>query len=207
MLGDREHEELAYSMLLSLPGSPVIRFGDELRMGDDLELEQRTAVRTPMQWANERHAGFTIADEPVHPVIDEGVWSHEHVNVEAQRRDPDSFLNWVVGMIRLRKECPEIGLGRCSMMDCGAPNVLGLRYDWRGNTVITLHNFDRRPQSARLRLAERGADRLSNLMAPEEVKARADRTFEIPLEGLDYRWFRLGGLDYAVKRSSQSGRR
>jgi maltose alpha-D-glucosyltransferase / alpha-amylase len=86
MLGDREHEELAYSMLLSLPGSPVIRFGDELRMGDDLDLDQRAAVRTPMQWANEKHAGFTTADKPVHPIIDRGVWSYEHVNVEVQRR-------------------------------------------------------------------------------------------------------------------------
>jgi maltose alpha-D-glucosyltransferase / alpha-amylase len=81
MLGDREHEEPAYSMLLSLPGSPVIRFGDELRMGDDLDLDQRTAVQTPMQWADERHAGFTAAKKPVHPIVDHGVWSYEHVNV------------------------------------------------------------------------------------------------------------------------------
>jgi maltose alpha-D-glucosyltransferase / alpha-amylase len=204
MLGDREHEELAYSMLLSLPGSPVIRFGDELRMGDDLDLDQRTAVRTPMQWADERHAGFTTAKKPVHPIVDHGVWSYEHVNVEAQRRDPGSFLNWVVGMIRLRKECPEIGLGRCSVVNCGAPNVLGLRYDWRGNTVITLHNFDDRPHRARLRLPDRGVDRLSNLMAPTEITARDDGTFAIPLEALGYIWVRIGGLDYAVKRSDQA---
>jgi maltose alpha-D-glucosyltransferase/alpha-amylase len=204
MLGDREHEELAYSMLLSLPGSPVIRFGDELRMGDDLDLDQRTAVRTPMQWADERHAGFTTAKKPVHPIVDHGVWSYEHVNVEAQRRDPGSFLNWVVGMIRLRKECPEIGLGRCSVMHCGVPSVLGLRYDWRGNTVITLHNFDDRPHRARLRLRDRGVDRLSNLMAPTEIAARNDGSFAIPLEALGYCWLRIGGLDYAVKRSDQA---
>jgi hypothetical protein len=68
-------------------------------------------------------------------------------------------------MIRLRKECPEIGLGRCSVVNCGVPNVLGLRYDWRGNIVITLHNFDDRPHRALLRLPDRGVDRLSNLMA------------------------------------------
>ena len=115
MLGDRKHEELAYSILFSLPGSPVIRFGDELRMGDDLDLEQREAVRTPMQWANEPHGGFTTAEKPVIPVIDHGVWSYEHVNVEAQRRDPSSFLSWMAQMIRLRKECPEIGLGQCTV--------------------------------------------------------------------------------------------
>ena len=199
MLGDRELEELAYSMLFSLPGSPVIRYGDELRMGDDLELPQRDAVRTPMQWAYEKHGGFTTADEPVHPVIDRGVWSYEHVNVAVQRRDPGSFLNWMAGMIRLRKECPEIGRGRCGILDTGAPNVLGLRYDWRGNTVITLHNFDERPHEARLRLPDDEADRLSNLIAPIETPARADGSFEIPLDSYSYCWMRVGGLDYAAR--------
>jgi maltose alpha-D-glucosyltransferase / alpha-amylase len=104
-------------------------------------------------------------------------------------------------MIRLRKECPEIGLGHCSIIDCVVPNVLGLRYDWRGNTVITLHNFDNRPHRARLRLREPGSDRLSNLMAPVEISAREDKSFAIPLEALGYCWLRIGGLDYAAKRS------
>ena len=197
MLGDREHEELAYSVLLSLPGSPVIRFGDELRMGDDLDLEQREAVRTPMQWANEQHAGFTAGKKPVMPLIDEGVWSYEHVNVEAQRRDSSSFLNWMARMIRLRKECPEIGLGRCTVLDVGADNVLGLRFDWRGSSVVTLHNFDERPHEACLRLGK-GEKRLSDLIAPLELSAE-DGSFAIPLDALDYRWLRIGGLDYAAR--------
>ena len=89
-------------------------------------------------------------------------------------------------------------------MNCGVPNVLGLRYDWRGNTVITLHNFDDRPHRARLRLPDRGVDRLSNLMAPTEITARGDGSFAIPLEALGYIWVRIGGLDYAVKRSDQA---
>jgi len=201
MIGDRGHEELAYSMMFALPGAPVIRFGDELRMGDDLSLDQRTAVRTPMQWADEKHGGFTLANKPVHPVIDKGVWSYRHVNVAAQRRDKGSFLNWMAGMIRLRKECPEIGAGRCSVIETNAPGVLGLRYDWRGNSVITLHNFDQRPHDVTLRLKEGDADRLSNLTAPVEIKAQANGAFNIALDALDYCWFRVGGLDYAVKRS------
>jgi maltose alpha-D-glucosyltransferase/alpha-amylase len=197
MLGDREHEELAYSVLFSLPGSTVIRFGDELRMGDDLELEQREAVRTPMQWANAAHGGFTTAKKPVMPVIDQGVWSYEHVNVETQRRDPSSFLSWMVRMIRVRKECPEIGLGRCTVIDAGAKNVLGLRYDWRGNSVITLHNFAERPHEARVRVAN-GGERLSDLFEPVDIAAR-DGYCAVPLDALDYRWFRVGGLDYAVR--------
>jgi maltose alpha-D-glucosyltransferase/alpha-amylase len=197
MLGDREHEELAYSVLLSLPGSPVIRFGDELRMGDDLDLEQREAVRTPMQWSNEPHGGFTTHKKPVVPVIDHGVWSYEHVNVEAQRRDPSSFLSWMARMIRIRKECPEIGLGRCTVLDADAENVLGLRFDWQGNSVVTLHNFDARPHEARLRLID-NAERLTDLFEPIEVPA-LDGRFVIPLDALDYRWFRIGGLDYGIQ--------
>lgn len=187
--------------MFALPGAPVIRFGDELRMGDNLKLDQRTAVRTPMQWADERHGGFTTAEKPVNPVIDQGVWSYEHVNVAEQRRDPGSFLNWMVAMIRLRKECPEIGLGRCSIIETGAPGVLGLRCDWRGNVLLTLHNFDARPHSVCLRLPDQSADRLSNLIAPVEVRAKADGSFEIPLDALDYCWMRVGGLDYAAHRS------
>jgi maltose alpha-D-glucosyltransferase/alpha-amylase len=197
MLGDREHEELAYSAMFSLPGSPVIRFGDELRMGDDLTLEQREAVRTPMQWANAPHGGFTTAEKPVLPVVDHGVWSYEHVNVESQRRDQRSFLNWMARMIRLRKECPEIGLGRCTVLDAGAENVLALRFDLKGNSVVTLHNFDERPHEARLRLGSK-ADRMSDLVAPVEIAARKG-CFTVPLDALGYRWFRLGGLDYAVR--------
>jgi maltose alpha-D-glucosyltransferase / alpha-amylase len=197
MLGDREHEELAYSMLFSLPGSPVIRFGDELRMGDDLSLEQREAVRTPMQWANEPHGGFTTSKKPVVPVIEHGVWGYEHVNVEAQRRDPSSFLSWMARMIRIRKECPEIGFGRCTVLDAGAESVLGLRFDWHGHSVVTLHNFAARPREARLRLG-RDDKRLSDLFEPVELQARAGR-FAVPLDALDYRWFRIGGLDYAIR--------
>jgi maltose alpha-D-glucosyltransferase/alpha-amylase len=200
MLGDREHEELAYSVLFSLPGSPVIRFGDELRMGDDLDLDQREAVRTPMQWANEPHGGFTTAAKPVVPVVDHGVWSYEHVNVEAQRRDPSSFLSWMAQMIRIRKECPEIGCGRCTVLDAGAKNVLALRFDWQDRSVLTLHNFDERPHEATLRLGD-DSRRLSDLIAPREVPAR-EGSFTIPLDALAYRWFRVGGLDYAARSDS-----
>jgi maltose alpha-D-glucosyltransferase / alpha-amylase len=196
MLGDRKHEELAYSVMFSLPGSPVIRFGDELRMGDDLSLDQRHAVRTPMQWDDKAHGGFTTARKAVHPVIDKGVWSHEHLNVAEQRRDRDSFLNWMAGMIRLRKECPEIGLGRCSVLPTRAPCVLGLRFDWRGRTVITLHNFDEQPHTARLRLGKEST--LVNLRAPLEIHAAKPGHFEIPLESLGYCWFRLQALPYAA---------
>lgn len=203
MLGDREHEELAYSVMFSLPGTPVIRFGDELRMGDNLELDERAAVRTPMQWADEPNGGFSTAEETVSPVIVEGVWSCRHINVAAQRRDPDSFLSWTARMIRLRKECPEIGWGDWSILDAGSSSVLVMCYRWRGNAVLVMHNFGESPHEAVLRLHDDDADRLSDLLRDEELKVDDDGAIRVPLDALDYRWFRVGGLDYAVKRSRE----
>jgi maltose alpha-D-glucosyltransferase / alpha-amylase len=200
MLGDRRHEELAYSVLFSLPGTPVIRYGDELGMGDDLDLDERDAVRTPMQWANAPNGGFSTAEQTVHPVIDHGVWGYEHVNAEVQRRDPESLLNWTARMIRLRKECPEIGWGRCNILEAGSPHVLALRYDWRGNSVLVVHNFDERPHEAAIVPGVERGERLSNLLEPDELHADDSGVHRIALDALDYRWYRIGGLDYAVRQ-------
>jgi maltose alpha-D-glucosyltransferase / alpha-amylase len=201
MLGDREHEELAYSVMFSLPGTPVIRFGDELRMGDNLKLKGRDAVRTPMHWADEPHAGFSTAERLVHPVIEDGVWSYRHINVASQRRDPDSFLTWMTRMIRLRKECPEVGWGRCVVVKTRMPELLVLHYRWRGAAILTVHNFAEKPHELKLRVDDIEADRLSNLLDREEITADEDGVLHIRLDALGYRWFRVGGLDYAVRRA------
>ncbi len=109
--GDRRRLELAYSLMLTLPGTPVLRYGDEIGMGDDLSLPERQCARTPMQWSTEPQGGFTKNKKPVLPVINEGPYGFDHVNVAAQRRDPNSLLNWMERMIRMRKEVPEIGWG------------------------------------------------------------------------------------------------
>ena len=109
--GDRRRLELAYSLMCTLPGTPVIRYGDEIGMGDNLDLPERNCARTPMQWSTEPHGGFTKSDKPVSPVIDKGPYGYEHVNVAKQRRDPNSLLNWTERIIRMRKEVPEVGWG------------------------------------------------------------------------------------------------
>src|SRR5688500_1876424 len=116
MLGDRRHLELAYSVMFSLPGTPVIRYGDEIGMGDDQTLPERDAVRTPMQWSDEPQAGFSTASKIVHPVIADGVWDRRRVNVEEQPRDPKSLFTGTARMSRLRKECPEIGWGTWKLL-------------------------------------------------------------------------------------------
>jgi maltose alpha-D-glucosyltransferase/alpha-amylase len=200
MLGDRRNMELAYSMLFALPGTPVIRYGDEIGMGENLALPEREAVRTPMQWSGEDNGGFSLAKRLPNPVITDGVYGCEQVNVEKQRRDPQSFLNWLVRMIRQRKETPEIGWGECSILPTGHKSVLGLMYEWRGNRVVVLHNFSRQPLEITLRVKGDGGDMLTNLLAENESRAQQGGAHRIALEEYGYRWFRVGGLGYALRR-------
>ena len=88
------------------------------------------------------------------PVLHKGPFGYETVNVEAQRREDDSLLNWMAAMIRLRKECPEIGWGSWTLLKTNAPGVLGLRYEWKGNALVLLHNFQPKPREIRLRLKD-----------------------------------------------------
>jgi maltose alpha-D-glucosyltransferase/alpha-amylase len=147
--GDRRRLELAYSLLLTLPGTPVIRYGDEIGMGDNLQLPERNCARTPMQWSTEPNAGFTKNTKPVMPIIDKGAYAFQHVNVAAQRRDPNSFLNWMERIIRMRKEVPEIGWGDFSFVSTRSREILALRYDWRNNSVLCVHNLSPEPREAR----------------------------------------------------------
>jgi maltose alpha-D-glucosyltransferase / alpha-amylase len=203
MLADRRHEELAYSLMFSMPGTPVLRYGDELGMGDDLSLRERDAVRTPMQWDDAPHGGFSAAAKTIHPVIAEGVWGYPHINVAAQRRKPGSLLNWTARMIRLRKECPEIGWGRCTTLETGSPHVLALRYDWRDGAVIVVHNLAERPQEARIAPGVPGGHRLANLLVDEDILCDDGAAHHIVLDALGYAWFRVGGLDYGVNRQNE----
>jgi maltose alpha-D-glucosyltransferase / alpha-amylase len=205
MLGERAQIELAYSLLFSLPGTPVIRYGDEIGMGDDLKQKERDAVRTPMQWSNERNAGFSAAKKIVKPIVDDGPFGHRHVNVEAQRRDAGSLLNWTARMIRMRKECPEIGWGEWTLPKTGSSKVLAIHYTWRGNAVVVVHNFDGGPREARFKIDAEGDDRLANLMVDEELRPDERGVYKVALEAYGYRWYRVGGLGYALRSGRDSG--
>ncbi len=199
MLGERVQLELAYSLVFSLPGTPVLRYGDEIGMGDDLSLEERGAFRTPMQWSDEAQGGFSNAETTVLPVIEEGVYGVQHVNVEVQRRDPGSLLNWTARMIRLRKECPEIGWGDFTILATGLETVLALRYDWRGNALVVLHNFAGEPLELDLELDGPGSDTLVDLIEQDRSEAEGG-VHKIVLGAYGYRWYRVGGLNYALQR-------
>jgi maltose alpha-D-glucosyltransferase/alpha-amylase len=187
MLGDRKRLELAYSLLLSLPGTPVLRYGEEIGMGEDLRLKERNAIRTPMQWSAEPNAGFSTAEKLVRRVIDEGPYGYRELNVDAQARDPHSLLRWLTNMIRTRKGCPEIGAGEWRAVPTRNAHLIALAYtDSRGGTVVCIHNLDERPHETTLELGRP----LDSLLDDESITARSGRQ-RIRLDALGYRWYRL----------------
>lgn len=193
MIGSRAGLELAYSLMFSLPGTPVIRYGDEIGMGDDLSLKERDAVRTPMQWSGEKGAGFSKAHKLVHPIIDEGFYAYDHINVENQRRDPDSLLNWMTAMIRLRKECPEIGWGEWEILPVKLPHILVMHYTWDGKSLFIFHNFDEKPQEIVFTKRQIKHHRLVDLIRNIESVADEKGRHTIITEAYGYRWFRGAG--------------
>ena len=199
--GDRRRLELSYSIMMSLPGTPVLRYGDEIGMGDNLHLPERNCARTPMQWSTEPQGGFTKNKKPALPVISGGAYGFEHVNVAQQRRDPNSLMNWMERMIRMRKEAPEIGWGQFSILQTRTPEVLAIRYDWRNNSVLVVHNFSATPREVRLEVGVEDSDCLVNLLSRENSDPDASGEHCLILEPYGYRWFRIGGLDYILKRS------
>jgi len=205
--GDRRRIEMAYSLMFTLPGAAVIRYGDELGMGDDLSLPERQCARTPMQWSTEPNAGFTKSENPILPVIHEGPYGYDHVNAAAQRRDPDSLLNWTERIIRMRKEVPEIGWGRFESIATGDSSVLAICYEWRNNSALFVHNLGSAPReiSLTVKAPQESGWLLVNLLSEDHSQAGADGRHRLLLEGYGYRWYRVGGLDYLLKRSDIDG--
>ena len=193
MDGDLRRLKLAYSLLLSLPGTPVINFGEELGMGDDLSLRERNPARTPMQWSPGKNGGFSTAspEDLILPVVSEGEFSYQDINVICLRREPNSLLNWMERAIRLRKECPELGWGQWQILATNHPSVFAHRCEWQGNVVIAIHNLSPAPCNATLPLKDDVGHGLLDLFKnqPEEAISTPDHNFH--LEGYDYRWLKV----------------
>jgi maltose alpha-D-glucosyltransferase/alpha-amylase len=123
---DRNQLELFTALLLSLPGSPVLYYGDEIGMGDNIWLGDRDAVRTPMQWTPDRNGGFSSCDPQrlyLPPIMD-AIYGYQSLNIEAQQRTPQSLLHWTRRMIEIRKQHPVFGLGAYEELTSSNPSVL-----------------------------------------------------------------------------------
>jgi maltose alpha-D-glucosyltransferase / alpha-amylase len=190
--GDRRRIELAYSLQMSMPGTPVIRYGEEIGMGDRLDLPEREAIRTPMQWDGTPGAGFSSADPSrfVAPLVDDGPYSYQKVNVTDERLDPNSLLTWFERTLHGLRECEEIGSGDHEIIDVGPPSVMVHKATGRTGTTLFVHNLADQPCRLKLGyLHDSQQDPLSFL-------ADSDYGTDVDLEALDvagygYRWIRL----------------
>jgi maltose alpha-D-glucosyltransferase/alpha-amylase len=198
---DRRRIELAYSLLFSLPGTPMMQYGDEIGMGDDLTMEERECARTPMQWTNEPRGGFSPAERTVRPAINDEIYGYEKVNVAQQRRDPKSLLNWMERRIRMRKECPELGWGAFTVLRVDVPEVLAIRYDFRGVSMLTLHNFSSRRQTVAVDPKTDNRGLLVEVFDQNHSRSESGM-HELTLPAYGHRWYRVGAPDNALNRTS-----
>jgi trehalose synthase len=192
--GDQARIRMAYSLMFSLPGAPVLFYGEEIGMAENLAIEGRMSVRSPMQWSDEPNGGFsTAAAEALRrPVVSCDAYGPPAVNVADQRRDSASMLTWMQRLIRTRRECPEIGWGTSGLLDAGAPSIFAQRFDWSDRTTIVLHNFAGRRQQARVRF-DRCEDweGFGDLLDDSGSERLQDGQLELDLEPYGYRWLRV----------------
>jgi maltose alpha-D-glucosyltransferase / alpha-amylase len=191
--GGRDEFELMHAILFSLPGSPVLYYGDEIGMGDNVYLGDRDGVRTPMQWTGDRNGGFSRADFAALylPPLMDPVYGYQAVNVEAQLRTPTSFLRWLRRFISLRKEHPVFGLGSYEPQEADNPRVFAHVRRYQEDIVLCVHNLARSAQPVQLNL-----ERFEGLI-PEEMlgRTRFPRIGSLPylltLAPRGFYWFRL----------------
>lgn len=192
--GDVQRIKQVYSIILTMPGTPVIWYGEEIGMGDDLSQPERNAVRTPMQWTSEPNAGFSTAPAAklVRPVISKGPFGYKKLNVAAQQRDPGSLLNTFEMMLRVRRECPELGRGQMSILATNQPEVLAVRHKLQDRSLIAVHNLSAKACKAVIDIGE-GIDHLTDLLDGYNHVPVEGPSHPIELAGFGYRWLRVNG--------------
>ena len=192
--GDEARIRMAYSLLFSMPGTPVLFYGEEIGMGENLEVPGRLAVRTPMQWSAEPGAGFSTADEEAFPApLVTGEYAPDQVNVAAQRVDSGSLLNWFERLIRRRRETHELALGGIEVIQTEPVAVFAHRCDWNGETVVVVHNLAAEPTEVECRSTKRGTTTSTarTTSSPAIGWRSRDRRLRLDLDAYGYAWFRL----------------
>jgi maltose alpha-D-glucosyltransferase/alpha-amylase len=189
----RRRIELLNSLLFSLPGTPVIYYGDELGMGDDVHRPDRDGVRTPMQWSADRNAGFSEAEPGrlySQPIADP-VHGHAAVNVEAQRRNPSSLLHWMRNMIRLRKQFKVLGRGTIEFLPVQNRSILAYVRRWQQDTVLCVANMSRHAQPAELDLSAFEGATPVEMLGYTGFPRIGKLPYFLTLGGYGFYWFEL----------------
>ncbi len=191
--GDPRRLRMVYSLLFSLPGTPVLFYGEEIGMGENLDVPGREAVRTPMQWTGERNGGFSRAAPARLPApVVTGGFGPEHVNVADQRRSPDSLLEFITLLIRRYRESPELGWGGFEVLAQPNAAVLAHQSRWQDGGMVAVHNLGAEPVTVPLHLDadERGLT-LVDLLQDGRTPVPATGAVTLHLEGYGYRWLRV----------------
>jgi maltose alpha-D-glucosyltransferase/alpha-amylase len=188
---NRRKIELANSLLFTLPGSPVIYYGDEIGMGDNIWLPDRDGVRTPMQWANSANAGFSEAQpgELYSPVIAEEPFGPDVVNVADQRSDPNSLWNMMRHMIRVRKRHPVFGRGSFAWVDCGNQAIAAYQRLYQDDRLLIINNLSSSRQTLSVPVSGIKSLKAVNLLTGENLpQMQSDK---LSLEPHQYLWLKF----------------
>ena len=193
MENDPDRIKLMNSMLLSMPGSPIIYYGDELGMGDNVFVGDRNGVRTPMQWSPDRNAGFSRADPQglyLQPIMD-AMYGYEALNVEAQARDQSSLLNWTKRMLAVRKTSRAFGRGRRRFLKPGNRKILAYLSDHEDDVILSVFNLSRAAQPVELDLSQFKGRLLIEMLGRVPFPPIGDLPYLLTLPSFGFYWFRL----------------
>ena len=195
--GDRRRVELMNSLLLSMPGSPVIYYGDEIGMGDNIHLGDRNGVRTPMQWSPDRNGGFSRAEPAALslPAAMDPLYGYQAVNVEAQRRDQHSILNWTRRMLTVRRSHPTFGRGTLTLLSPKNRKVLAYIREHDGDTVLCVVNLARSLEAVELDLSHFFGRVPVELSAGSQFPPIGELTYLLTVPPFGFYWFALATTD------------
>ena len=190
---NRRRIELLNSLLLSFPGTPILYYGDEIGMGDNIYLGDRNGVRTPMQWSADRNAGFSTANPArlYSPIIMDPLWGYEAVNVEAQHSDPSSLLNWMRNMIALRKLFEVFGRGSMKFFDPVNRKVLAYMREYQDQRVVCVANLSRFAQPVDLNLSEAAGAIPVEMLGYVEFPPIEHQPYRLTLAPYSFLWLEL----------------
>jgi maltose alpha-D-glucosyltransferase/alpha-amylase len=191
MLNNRKKPlELIFALLFGLPGTPLICYGDEIGMGEDLVLPERASVRTPMQWSADKNAGFsTIASrKTILPVISFGRYSYKRVNVEQAKKDQKSLYTFIKNLIQLHKTLPILGNSRPDIWPTSSEHILAFHYHWKGKKLIALYNLSNKKQTFDCQLE--GLEKKAFREILKDQSYEKHRQFDcVTLGAYGFRWF------------------
>lgn len=193
MENDMDRLKLMNAMLLSMPGSPIIYYGDEIGMGDNFFVGDRNGVRTPMQWSPDRNAGFSRADPQrlyLQPIMDP-MYGYEALNVEAQARDASSLLNWTRRMLAVRKTSHAFGRGRRVFLRPGNRKILAYLSEYEDDTILTVFNLSRAAQPVELDLSAHKGRIPVEMLGRTSFPPIGELPYLLTLPSYGFYWFRL----------------